>query len=68
MIKENVEKIQGGFSVKPTIEYKEKQAREKHMKERKENPSKSTINTEIMSFLQDISDRQSEIYDLLKEK
>lgn len=63
------EKINGGFSVKATPGYNEKQEREKRMKERKNDRGNGNVtNEEIFEFLQDIADRQSEIYDLLNEK
>lgn len=68
MKKGKIEKVQGGFSVQPTIEYTEKQEREKRMKERKNKPKTNPTNKEVMEMLQDIADRQSEIYDLLKSQ
>lgn len=67
--KAKIEKNAKGFTVKPTPEYIAKQQREQRMKERKEkNDVSRTTNAEIFEFLQDVADRQSEIYDLLRSK
>lgn len=65
--REKVIKDKKGFAVEPTEEYKAKQSRELRMKDRKIKKTKVTIE-EIYDLLIDLADRQSEIYDLLKDR
>jgi hypothetical protein len=68
MKKGNVETVKGGFSVKPTIEYTVKKEREARIASVKANPKATYTNKDVMEFLQDVADRQAEIYDLLKSQ
>jgi hypothetical protein len=68
MKKGNVTSTQGGFSVTPTKEYTDKQAREQRIADRKANPKATYTEKDVMEYLNDLADRQSEIYDLLKAK
>jgi hypothetical protein len=68
MKKGNVSQVQGGFSVTPTQEYTEKQAREQRIADRKANPPTNPTIKDLWDFMQDIADRQSEILEKLNTK
>ncbi len=54
-----------GFDIKPSKEYQDKKVREERIKEFK--VKQKITNADIAQMLSDISDRQSEIYDMLKQ-
>lgn len=62
-----VERGANGFVIKPTPEYQAKQAREQCMRERRANPKTNPSNRDIYELLLDLAERQSEIYDMMKE-
>lgn len=64
--KREVQASPTGFTVKPSAAYQEHQAREQRMIGRKGINKTSITNKELWDLLLDVADRQSEIYDLLK--
>lgn len=60
-----VEKSEKGFIVGKSQQQIEREEREQRIQERKANPKANPTNREIMEFLQDIVDRQSEILEKL---
>lgn len=61
----NVQKSGKGFIVGKSQQQKEREEREKRIQDRKSNPKANPTNREVMEFLQDIADRQSEILEKL---
>ncbi|MEB3103096.1 hypothetical protein [Ferviditalea candida] len=58
----------GGFGTKPTPEYTAKQEREARIAAALASPKASPTNKDIQQLLLDIAARQSEIYDMLKQR
>lgn len=68
MKEHDVKVTQDGFSVQPTPEYTAKQEREQRIAVAIATPKASPINKDIQQLLLDIAARQSEIYDMLKQR
>jgi hypothetical protein len=63
-----IEKKQGGFVRKASPEKVAKRKREVRIRELIQNPKKNPTNADIQQLLLDIAQRQSEIYDMLKQR
>ena len=63
-----IEKKQSGFVRKPSPEKVAKREREARIRTLLENPKKTPTLVDIQQLLLDIAQRQSEIYDMLKQR
>lgn len=65
--KVKIEVSNTGFNIEPSQEYLNKRTREKRIADYKAKDKSKITNVEIGEMLEDLADRQSEIYDMLKE-
>lgn len=68
MIKGRLVRVDGGIREEATPEYTAKQEREQRIAAAIASPKGSPTNKDIQQLLLDIAARQSEIYDLLKQR
>ncbi|MTK11094.1 MAG: hypothetical protein F8N39_03045 [Clostridiaceae bacterium] len=63
----NVETTPTGFNIAPSKEYLAKKDREQRIKEAKQISNDDITNEQIYALMLDFMERQSEIYDMVKE-